>query len=62
MNTKELRADFNLSQSELAVKFNIPIRTVQNWDLRDCCPDYVFTLMTRALYYEKELNHLKSLR
>lgn len=52
-STKELREERGLTQKEFADKFGIPLRTVQNWECRGCCPDYVLGLFYRY-YAEKD--------
>lgn len=51
MTTKYLREKFGLTQKQLSDFFDIPLRTVQNWDSRNCCPSYVYNMMTFMLYH-----------
>ena len=51
-STRILRREYGLTQSELAEKFDIPLRTVQNWESRKCCPCYVFHMIDNLLAYE----------
>lgn len=45
---------YGLSQTGLAKKFDIPVRTVQDWHAgRRKAPDYVISMMTRLLDLEK---------
>lgn len=45
---------YGLSQTALAKKFDIPLRTVQDWHAgRRKAPDYVVSMMTRLLDLEK---------
>ena len=45
---------YGLSQTALAKKFNIPLRTVQDWHAgRRVPPDYVVSMMWRLLDLEK---------
>jgi putative transcriptional regulator len=45
---------YGLSQTALAKKFDIPLRTVQDWHAgRRKAPDYVISMMTRLLDLEK---------
>ena len=45
MDTKTIRGLYNLRQKDLARIFGVPIRTVQNWDLRGTMPVYVGDMM-----------------
>lgn len=49
LTVKDIRAKAGLTQPELANRFCIPLRTVQNWEQRECCPDYVVMMMADAL-------------
>lgn len=53
MTYKELRKESGMNQTEFARYFNIPRRTVQNWDLeiREC-PTYLIELMEYKLKNE----------
>ena len=43
---KAIRESLNLSQSEFANRFNIPLATVQNWEQgRRKCPEYILDLI-----------------
>ena len=47
---KELRARAGLSQFKFASKYNIPLSTIQNWEIgRTIAPDYVLDLLERAI-------------
>lgn len=52
-STKGLREQRGLTQKDFADKFGIPLRTVQNWECRCCCPGYVLALFFRY-YSEKD--------
>lgn len=55
MTIKSLLADYGLSQTALAKRFNIPLRTVQEWCAeRRTPPPYVITLLQIALENQKE--------
>ena len=50
MNIKEIRAITGLSQSKFGEKYNIPLRTIQNWEnsVRECA-DYIKLLLERVV-------------
>ena len=55
MEFKELRISSGMNITEFSKYFNIPYRTVQNWELGTRkCPDYVLELMAYKLENEKE--------
>lgn len=55
MTTKELCEKYNLSQTALANRFGIPLRTVQDWHGgRRNPPDYVVRMMEELLEHDKE--------
>lgn len=45
----DIRAAAGLTQQAFGDRFAIPIRTVQNWESRGCCPVYVRVLIQQAL-------------
>jgi putative transcriptional regulator len=50
----ELCKRYGLSQTELARRFEIPLRTVQDWHAgRRKAPDYVVKMIDRLLSLEK---------
>lgn len=54
MKIKELRKLTGMSQSQFADYFNIPIKTVQNWETdRRKCADYIVDLIEYKLRKEK---------
>lgn len=44
MDTKVFRSRYGLSQRQFAEFFGVPIRTVHNWDYRNCAPEYFICL------------------
>lgn len=53
-NMNELLTQYNLSQTEFAHKFEIPLRTVQNWATnKRNPPDYILKLIEYRLKNEK---------
>ena len=52
-SVKDLRQAAGLTQSQLAVRFGIPRRTVENWEATGpnarTCPDYVRRMMAECL-------------
>ena len=58
MNIKELRETTGMTQKEFAEYFNIPVRTIQDWEgERRTPPQYVVELIEYKL--EKENNKMK---
>ena len=56
INFKELRQASGMSQTKFAEYFNIPRRTVQNWELgTNKCPEYLLDLMEYKLNNEKKM-------
>ena len=49
---KILRSEYGLTQSELAEKFDILLRMIQNWESCKCCLCYVFYMIDNLLVYE----------
>lgn len=46
MTIKEIRASTGMSQSKFAAALNIPVRTIQKWEIGGSkCPDYVIELI-----------------
>ena len=56
MTFNELRKASGMNQTELGLYFDIPRRTVQNWDLgvREC-PEYLLKLMEYKLTKEGKI-------
>lgn len=56
MTFKELREKSGMNQTAFAKYFNIPRRTVQNWELGERkCPEYLLELMYYKLVKENIL-------
>lgn len=56
MTVKELRAKTGLSQSRFAAHFELPVRTLQQWEQGiQKPPDYVVAMMERILWFEGRL-------
>lgn len=54
MKTKELRNSTGLSQIKFAALFNIPVKTLQQWEQEQRNPpDYVLNMITDILNYKK---------
>lgn len=49
VSTRPLRDRYQLTQRQLSVIFRVPLRTVQNWESRSCCPIYVYDMMLDLL-------------
>lgn len=60
-STKQLREEMGLTQEQLSRKYEIPLRTVQNWESRFCCPAYVLRMMQWNDYLERENQRLEKL-
>lgn len=61
MTFKELRERSGMTRTQFAEHFEIPYRTVQNWELYDGgsaqgrkCPEYLLKLMAYKLNNEKK--------
>lgn len=55
MTIKEICERYGLSQTALAKRFGIPLRTVQDWHGgRRVPPDYVVGMMEELLYLDAE--------
>ena len=50
-----LRIEYQMSRREFAEYFNIPYRTVQNWELGDRrCPPYLLEMMRFKLRHDPQ--------
>lgn len=50
MTILEMRERLKVSRAEFSRRYNIPIRTLENWESgRSKCPDYVRQLLERAV-------------
>lgn len=55
MTIKEICEQYGLSQTALAKRFGIPLRTVQNWaGGQRSAPDYVIRMMVELLEHDAE--------
>lgn len=55
LDIKDLREQFGLSRQQFCDHFEIPYRTVQDWELGNRkCPDYLIKLIQYKLEKEKE--------
>lgn len=55
MTIKEICEKYSLSQTDLAKRFGIPLRTVQDWHAeRRNPPDYVVNMMVEILEHDTE--------
>lgn len=53
MTIKEIRASTGLSQSKFAEALNIPVRTIQKWEIGGSkCPDYVVELIAYRVQHD----------
>lgn len=60
INIKEMRQKEKLSQSQFASKYEIPLRTLQEWEQgRRCPPDYTVKMIARLMKYEELVEQLK---
>ncbi len=54
MSIKDIMEEYSYTQTALAKKFNIPLRTVQDWSRGvRVPPSYVVEMMHTILEYEK---------
>ena len=50
MSTTEMREHLKISRAEFSRRYNIPLRTLENWESgKSKCPDYVRQLLERAV-------------
>lgn len=57
MNIKSIRKETGLSQSKFATHFEIPVRTIQQWEQEvRTPPSYVVKLIKRVLTLEEKLH------
>jgi DNA-binding transcriptional regulator YiaG len=56
MSFKELRTSTGMNIKEFSEYFNIPYRTMQNWESeRRQCPEYLLELMHYKLVHENKI-------
>lgn len=53
MTIKQIRQNINMTQAEFAEYFKIPLRTVQNWELRNGPAEYVVELIKYKVEKER---------
>ena len=50
MNVKEMRALLGISRAEFSRKYDIPVRTLEDWECKKRTPpSYVLSLLERAV-------------
>jgi putative transcriptional regulator len=55
MSTMEMREHLKISRAEFSRRYNIPVRTLENWESgKSKCPDYVRQLLERAVLEDCE--------
>lgn len=55
MTIKKMREYLNVSRAEFSRRYNIPVRTLENWESgKSKCPDYVIQLLERAVLEDCE--------
>lgn len=55
MTSKEIRELSGLSRTDFSKKYNIPLRTLENWDSGTRVPpDYILELLERAVRIDFE--------
>lgn len=55
LDIKDIREQFGLSRQQFCEDFDIPYRTVQDWELGNRkCPDYLIKLIQYKLEKENE--------
>lgn len=60
LTIKELRIRTGLSQSQFAKRFNIPVKTVQNWEFGCSTPrPYIVSLIHEILDLEDKISESK---
>lgn len=56
MSTMEMREHLKISRAEFSRRYNIPLRTLENWESgKSKCPDYVRQLLERAVLEDCEV-------
>ena len=56
MSTMEMREHLKISRAEFSRRYNIPVRTLENWESgKSKCPDYVRQLLERAVLEDCEV-------
>lgn len=58
MTSKELRAILGVSRAEFSRRYNIPIRTLENWESGSSRPpEWAFALLERAV--REDATHMR---
>ncbi len=56
MTISEMREHLKISRAEFSRRYNIPVRTLENWESgKSKCPDYVRQLLERAVLEDCEV-------
>lgn len=55
MTIKEMRKHLNVSRAEFSRRYNIPIRTLEDWESeKRTPPEYVISLLERAVIEDSQ--------
>lgn len=55
VSTADFRKRYNFTQKQMSEKYGVPLRTVENWEMRQSCPLYVLTAFQRIEDLEERL-------
>lgn len=62
-NTKGFRENYHYTQKQLSEEFGIPLATIQNWEARNCAPDYIIRLLyMHQIHIEKISKYRKCIK
>lgn len=56
MDIKEIRNITGLSQSQFAAKYDIPVRTLQGWEVGKTVPEYFLKLLKRCVLEDTKMD------